>query len=99
MARPPTGSGLGIETLLTLVNVGLLLGLLIIFVQQWRRTRSTFSLGLVLFAAVFLLKEFLSVLQALDRAAGLPLVGPRVAVFIALGEAAALGILLYNVAK
>src|SRR5689334_3590556 len=99
MARTQLGTGAGLETLLTIVNVALLFGLLVIFFQQWRRTKSTFSLGLVLFAGVFLLKEFLSVLQALDRAAGLPVIGTRVAVLIALAEAVALGILLYLVAR
>jgi hypothetical protein len=98
MAKPLT-AGAPLETLLTIVNVALLFGLFAIFFQQWRRTKSTFSLGLVAFAAIFLLKEFLSVLQTLDRAAGLPVIGPRVQVLLALGETAALGVLLYIVAR
>lgn len=101
MAKPGAilGTGGGIETILTLVNVGLLFALLLIFIQQWRRTKSAFSLGLVLFAGVFLLKEFLQMLQAYRRALGLPVLGVGVQILIALGEAVALGILLYNVAK
>ena len=90
---------LGLEAALTLVNVALLFILLVIWIQQYRRTRSRFSLGLVLFAGVLLLRDLLTIVQALDRAAGLPVVGSRIAVSIALGEAVALGILLYNVAK
>ena len=92
-------TGAGLEALLTVANVALLFGLLVIFWQQWRRTKSTFSLGLVLFAGIFLLKELLQVLQALDRAAGLPVIGPRVALLLTLGETAALGVLLYIVAR
>ena|SRR5438094_822824 len=101
MARPQltATTGGGLEAILTVVNVLLLFGLLVIFLQQWRRTKSAFSLGLVLFAGVFLLKEFLQVVQAYRRAANLPVLGIGVQILIALGEAIALGILLYNVAK
>jgi hypothetical protein len=96
MAKPVIAP---LETLLSVVNLALLTALLVIFVQQWRRTRATFSLGLVLFAAVLVLKELLGVLQFLGRAADLPVIGPRVQVLLTLGEAIALAILLYLVAR
>src|SRR5438067_7939989 len=94
-----TATGGGLEALLTLLNIVLLAGLLVIFVQQYRRTKSAFSLGLVLFAGVFLLKELLQVVQAYRRAIGIATISPLAQIAIALGEAVALGILLYNVAK
>jgi hypothetical protein len=95
MARPIAP----LETLLTVVNLALLTGLLVIFLQQWRRTRSKFSLGLVLFAGVFLVKELLDVLKFIGRAADLPILGPRIELIVTLAEAVALAILLYIVAR
>ncbi len=83
------------ETLLGIVNVLLLFGLFIIFAQQWRRTKAQFSLGLMLFAGIFVLKELLGLLQLLGRAT----LFPRVELLITLGEAVGLGILLYIVAR
>ena len=96
MAKPVIAP---LETLLSVVNLALLTALFAIFLQQWRRTKSTFSLGLVLFAGVFLLKELLSVLQFLGRATDLPVIGPRVQVLLTLSEAVALAILLFIVAR
>lgn len=89
----------GLEILLSFVNVLLLFGLFVIFWSQWRRTKATFSLGLVLFAGVFLVKELIGLLRFLARANDLPVIGPRLAIVVTLGEAVALGILLYIVAR
>lgn len=88
-----------LEFLLTLVNVFLLFGLSLLFLQQWRQTRAKFSLGLVLFAGVLFLRELLTILRVVGRAEGVPLVGPQFGALLALGEAIALGILLYHVAR
>lgn len=92
-------AGLKLEFLLTLVNVFLLFGLSVLFLQQWRQTRAKFSLGLVLFAGILFLRELLTVLRVLGRAEGLPVVGGQFGAVLALGEAVALGILLWNVAR
>lgn len=87
------------ELILTVVSVTLLAILLFIFLQEWRRTRARFSLGLALFAGVFLVKEALRVLQVIGRAEGIPIVGPRVSLLVSLGEVVALAVLLYLVAR
>jgi hypothetical protein len=84
---------------LNFVNVCLLFALLVIFWSQWRRTKAAFSMGLVLFALVFLLKELLDLLRVLGRAQGIPGVGSRIEPLVTLGEAIALAILLYIVAR
>lgn len=99
MAKPAFTGIARLDALLTLVNVALLLALLIIFFKQWRRTKATFSLGLVLFAVVFLLKETLGVFQAVAREnAGIVSLA-RLDVLVALAEAVALAILLFIVAR
>lgn len=90
---------LRLEFLLTLVNVLLLFGLFVLFLQQYRQTRAKFSLGLVLFAGVLFLRELLTILRVVGRSEGVPLVGPQFGALLALGEAVALGILLYHVAR
>ena len=87
------------ELVLTIVSVTLLAILLAIFWREWRRTKARFSLGLVLFAGVFFVKELLRVLQVLGKAEGLPVIGPRVAALVALAEVVALGTLLYLVSR
>lgn len=96
MALPKLPVG---ELLLTVVSVTLLAILLFIFLREWRRTRAQFSLGLVLFAAVFLVKELLRVLQILGSADGVPLVGRGIPFLVALGEVVALSVLLYLVSR
>jgi hypothetical protein len=84
---------------LTVVNLALLAGLFVIFLQQWRKTRAQFSAGLALFAGVLLLRDLLQVFQVLDRASGLPVIGARVTLLLTLGETTALAILLWLVAR
>lgn len=97
MAAPPRLPLL--ELTLTLASVALLAILLFIWWREWRATKARFSLGLVLFAAVFLVKEALHVLQVAGRAEGVPLIGPGIGLLVALGEVAALGMLVYLVAR
>ncbi len=42
------------------LNIGMLIALLYLFVQDYRRVRSAFTLGLVIFAAVLLINAVLS---------------------------------------
>lgn len=63
--RPPVAPEAGLVVAMNLISVGLLLGLLVIFVGTWRKTRAPFSLGLVLFAAVLLLQDLARVGVAL----------------------------------
>jgi hypothetical protein len=58
--RPGPGGAGGPDVLIlaiNLVSVGLLMALLVLFGQTWRKTRAPFSLGLVLFAGVLLLED------------------------------------------
>ena len=87
------------ELLLTVVSVTLLAVILVIFLREWRRTRARFSLGLALFAVVFLVKESLHVLQVLDKADGVPVIGRGIGFLVELGEVVALGLLLYLVSR
>jgi hypothetical protein len=87
------------ELLLTLVSVVLLAILLYVWMREHARTKARFTLGLVLFAGVFLLKESLHVLEVLGRAEGVPLVGTRIGFIVALGEVVALAMLVYVVAR
>ena len=84
-----------LELLLTILNFGLLLALLLVFFKMWRQTKSAFSLGLSLFAGVLLLREVLALAQALDRTGRFP----WLTLLANAGEAVALLILLYNVAR
>lgn len=99
MAKPALTGIARLDTLLTLANVALLLALFIIFFKQWRKTKATFALGLVLFAAVFLLKEVLSVFQSVARENAGIVTLVRLDVGVALAEAIALAILLFIVAQ
>lgn len=87
------------ELLLTVISVTLLAVLLVIFWREWRQTKARFSLGLVLFAGVFFLKELLRVLQILGRAEGLPVIGRGIPLLVALAEVIALAVLLYLVSR
>ncbi|GEM_PF-3906949 len=87
-----------LEFVLTLVNLGLLLALFLIFLKMWRQTRSTFSAGLTLFAGVFLLKQVVAILIALEPR-NFPVANAQLQLLANLGEAVALGILLYIVAR
>lgn len=87
------------ELVLTVVAVTLLAVLFAIFLREYLRTKARFSLGLTIFAGIFLVKEGLRVLQVLGRAADLPVIGPRVGMFVALGEVVALATLLYLVSR
>jgi hypothetical protein len=49
----PEFAGLG----LSLVSMGLLLALLVIFLGTWRKTKAPFTLGLVIFVGVLLLQD------------------------------------------
>lgn len=97
--RPPAAGLAPLELVLTVVSVTLLAILLFIWWQEYRRTRARFTLGLVLFAGVFLLKELLSVLIVLDRADRVPVIGPRISVIVTLGQVLALATLLYIVSR
>lgn len=96
MALPNFPAG---TLLLTVVSVTLLAILLFIFWGEWRRTRARFSLGLVVFAGIFLLREALNVLQVLGRAEGVPVIGRRVGFIVALAQVVALAMLLYLVSR
>lgn len=96
MALPKVPVG---ELLLTVISVTLLAILLFIFWSEWRRTRARFSLGLMLFAGVFLVKEALRVLQVIGSADGVPLIGRGIAFLVALAEVIALSVLLYLVSR
>ena len=87
------------ELLLTVISVTLLAVLLFIFWREYRLTKARFSLGLVLFAGVFFVKELLRVLQIIGRAEGLPLIGRGVPFIVALAEVVALAVLLYLVSR
>jgi hypothetical protein len=98
--RTTTTTGIArLDALLAIVNAGLLLALLIVFFKQWRRTKASFALGLVVFAAVLLVRELLGVLNAVGRAGGLPIVGPGFDLLLTVGEGIALAILLYLVVQ
>lgn len=88
-----------LELLLTIVNLALLFGLFIIFLKQYRETRAKFTLGLLAFAGVLVVKELLTVIRFLGRAADVPLVGPRLELLATLAQAIALAALLWQVAK
>jgi hypothetical protein len=48
------------ETLVSTINVTLSIFLLLIYVSIYRKTRSEFTIGLIIFSAVFLLNAFVS---------------------------------------
>lgn len=75
---------------INLISIGLLLGLLIIFVGTWRKTRAPFTLGLVIFVGVLLLEDLVRV----RRIAGIH-GGPGLVVLPELLELIALAVLLY----
>lgn len=52
-----------IQTFFEVLNAGLLIAILIIFVQNYRRMKTSFGLGLILFAAVLLLRSVLGVFR------------------------------------
>lgn len=93
------GAGAPIEIVLTVVSVTLLAILLFIWWGEYRRTRARFTLGLVLFAGVFLVKELLRVLIIIGRAEGVPVIGPGISLIVALAEVVALATLLYIVSR
>lgn len=88
-----------LEFLLTVLIVGLLLAIFLIFLKMWRETRSKFSGGLALFAGVLLFKQLLTVLAAIEAARKLPIVGGRLQLLANVGEAIALAVLLYHVSR
>jgi hypothetical protein len=103
---PPSGDILGdfeffyiAQTVISTVNVSLLIFLLITYIDIYRRTRSQFTLGLIIFSLVFLLRTltanplFMSIFGF--RAFGL---GPF-ALLPELFELVALSVLLYLSAK
>jgi hypothetical protein len=103
---PPSGQIIGdfeffyvAQTVVSTVNIALLLFLLITYIDIYRRTRSQFTIGLILFSLVFLLRTltanplFMWVFGF--RAFGL---GPF-ALLPDLFELAALSVLLYLSAK
>lgn len=87
------------DLLLTSISVTLLAILLFIFWQEWRRTRARFSLGLVLFAGVFFVKELFRVLIVLDRGGDIPIVGPQLGMLVNVAQVVALATLLYIVSR
>lgn len=75
---------------INLISIGLLIGLLIIFIGQWRKLRAPFTLGLVIFVAVLLLEDLVRV----RRIAGIG-GGPSLVVLPEFLELIALAVLLY----
>jgi len=81
--------------LLTLVNLLLAFGLLVVFLGMWRRTKSRFSAALSLFAGAFLLKTFADLLILLGRASKKAIIPARFEQFVDVFEAVALAVLLW----
>ena len=90
---------LPIELVLTVVSVTLLAILVFIWWGEYRRTRARFTLGLLAFASVFLVRELLSVLIVLDRADRVPVIGPGISLIVTFAQVVALGLLLYLVSR
>ncbi|MCA1813521.1 MAG: hypothetical protein LC624_06175 [Halobacteriales archaeon] len=84
---PPGGN---LQLAISFVSIGLLIALVAVFLSTWRKTRSPFMLGLLVFAAALLLED-------LARVAGflVPAFGPRIVVVPELLELLALAVLLY----
>lgn len=78
--------GLGIN----LISIGLLIGLLIIFIGTWRKTRAPFTLGLVIFVGVLLLEDLVRVRRIMGIGGG-----PYAVVIPEFLELIALAVLLY----
>lgn len=49
----------------TLVSVGILVALLLNFTAQWRKSKATFTLGLIVFVLVLLVTDLVRVARAL----------------------------------
>lgn len=75
---------------INLVSIGLLLGLLIIFIGTWRKTKAPFTLGLVIFVAVLLLEDLVRVRRILGIGGG-----PTLTILPEFLELIALAVLLY----
>lgn len=90
---------LPLELVLTVVSVTLLGILVFIWWGEYRRSRAKFTLGLLLFAGVFLLRELLRVLIVLDRADRVPVIGPGISLLVMIAQVVALGVLLYVVSR
>jgi len=84
---------------LSIVSATLLAIIMFIFLSEYRKTRARFSLGLSLFAGVFLVKELLNVVLVIDRADRVPFIGPQIQTLVLLAQVAALGTLLYLVSR
>lgn len=59
-----------IGLLVTMLNVGLLIALAVLFLQGYRRMKTTFGLALVVLVVVMLLQNVLQVLNAFVRVKG-----------------------------
>lgn len=90
-AQPPPGFNTELLVFgINLVSIGLLLGLLIIFIGTWRKTRAPFTLGLVIFVGVLLLEDLVRVRRLLGIGGG-----PGLVVLPEFLELIALAVLLY----
>jgi len=103
---PPTDSVPGdiefyyvAKTMFSTVNIALLSFLILIYADIYVKTRSNFTIGLLLFAVVFLIKDFASNPMVI-RAFGFRLVGLGPFAFLPdVLELVALSVLLYLSAK
>ncbi|MHB8585914.1 MAG: hypothetical protein ACYDDF_08795 [Thermoplasmatota archaeon] len=80
----------------TLVSVGLLIALLVLYLQAYRRMKTPFGLGILVFVLVLLAQNLLQVLLALERAGGTIVVSVNSAAFLSdVLELGGLSVLLY----
>lgn len=52
-------------SIFTAINVVMLLALLLVYVQNYREIKASFSLGLIIFAAVFLLQKVVTLYMSI----------------------------------
>lgn len=85
-----------VQLVLATLNVGLLVAIVLVFVQNYRKLPTHFGLGLIVFALALLLQTGMGILQLVSRTRG------GFLLFVTLPEVfmfAALLVLLYLVTK
>lgn len=94
-AAAPVLPTLGI--FVTLISVGLLIALLVLYLESYRKMKTPFGLGILIFVVVLLAQNCLQVLLAIERVVGSDrLVSPNNVAFVSdLLELGGLTVLLY----